>query len=76
VTGKQKNALNLMRQARREDPTTDDGVATDEATFYDSEVHVAYVHWQTARALKDRGLLEFIAYDPEWGTSLRLTEQT
>ena len=44
------------------------------ATFYDREIHVAFVNIQTARALKDRGLLTFSHFDPEWGTSLTLTE--
>lgn len=75
MTGKQRDALEMLRQARETSPTTSDGVTTSAATFYDREVDVAYVHWATASALKAEGLVEFVDWDPEWGTELRLTEK-
>lgn len=74
MTPKQKQALALMRQARAEDPSTDDGVATNDATFYDSEVHVAYVNWRTALSLKRLGLLDYEIVSPDEGWSLRVRE--
>ena len=73
MTGKQSYALGLLRRARREAPDTDDGVFSTE-TFYDTEIGVAYVHWSTARALRRRGLVTFGPYDPDYGTSITLTD--
>jgi transposase len=59
VAAKQREAIEFLGRARDECPSTDDGVTTAEATFYDAEVSVAYVHWRTARALHRRGLVEW-----------------
>jgi hypothetical protein len=73
VTGKQSYALGLLRRARSEAPDTDDGVVSTE-TFFDVEIGVAYVHWSTARALRRQGLIEYGPYDPDYGTSIALTD--
>lgn len=72
ITAKQKHALELMQQARATEPSTDDGLYFGGETFYDREVHVAFVNHATARALERRGLIRFGPSDPEWGTSLEL----
>jgi len=75
MTNRQWHAFDLLRRARRESPDTDDGLVYGSATFYDVEIRVAYVHWSTARALERRGLVTFGPYDPDWGTSITLTER-
>jgi hypothetical protein len=72
VTAKMNVALSYLKRARENDPNTDDGVLTNEGTFYDSEVAVAFVHWRTARALVDAGLARYGDYDPD-GTALVLS---
>lgn len=71
MTAKMNVALSWLRRAREDDPSTDDGMLTNESTFYDSEVAVAFVHWRTARALVNAGLARYGDYDPE-GTPLIL----
>ncbi len=72
MTHAQRRALDLLRQARRESPTTDDGVVTSEATYYDREIGVAFIHWRTARALKTWNLIGYGDHDPDSGTEIRL----
>lgn len=74
MTPKQTEALEMLRRSRAAGPSTDDGLVTSEATFYDVEIDVAYVHWATASVLKAAGLVEYGDWDPDWGTELRLTE--
>lgn len=66
MTKKMRQAVALMRRARAEDSTTDDGVITSAATFYDTEIKVAYVNFHTAEALAKAGLIEFGDWDPDW----------
>jgi len=70
MTKKQAHALGLMIRAREEAPDTDDGLCYGGATFYDTEIHVAYVNWRTAEALVSHGLVKWDRMDDEW--SLRL----
>lgn len=74
MTGRQREALALLRRSREADPSTDDGLVSNTATFYDVEVDVAWVHWRTAAALEKLGLVVWGDYDPD-GTELRLTEK-
>lgn len=73
MTPLMKHAVELLERSRATEALTDDGVATTEATFYDSEVDVAYVNLATARALVAQGICEWVDHDPEHGSTLRLT---
>lgn len=62
-----------MKRAREAEPSTDDGIYYGGGTFYDAEINVAYVHFNTADSLQRLGLIRFGPHDPDWGTSLDLT---
>lgn len=72
LTRKQSEALALLERSREEDATTDDGLTSAVATFYDVEIRVACINWRTADALKRRGLVEYGDWDPDWGTQIHL----
>jgi len=72
MSREQKHALELLERARGDDPTTSDGLVYGGKTFYDGEVKVAYVNFQTYRALVRRGLVRSGEWDPEWGTEIVL----
>ena len=73
MTAKMRVALDAMKRAREEDPTTDDGILTSLATFYDVEVAVAYVHFRTAEALVKAGHAQYGEwYGPDDGQALVL----
>lgn len=71
VTSKQRMAIGYLVRAREEDPSTDDGVIYGGATFYDPEIAVAYVNFQTAEALARRGIVRYGHWD-ESGQALVL----
>jgi hypothetical protein len=63
LTRLQRVALELLQRAHGH-PGTDDGIVTAEATFYDSEANIAWVHWKTAQGLERRGKIR-LRYDPD-----------
>lgn len=69
---KEQRALDYLRLAHANDPTTWDGVLTNEATSYDGEIEVAYVHWRTAEALRQKGLVTYGEREPDYGTEIVL----
>ena len=71
LTAKEQRALDYLRLAKATCDTTDDGVLTSEATFYDGEIDVAYVNFKTARSLVRKGFITYGDYDPD-GTALCL----
>jgi hypothetical protein len=74
-TRKQDYAIGLLVGSRSNDPTTSDGIVSAE-TYYDREVHVAYIHWKVARALRDKGVVTFGPPDPDHGTEITLREKS
>lgn len=74
MTRAQAQALEWLRRARATEWSTDDGLVYGGRSYYDSEIAVAFINVQTAKALVKRGLLRYGPWDPDWGTSLELTE--
>lgn len=55
LTREQGRALRLVEQTH---PDVD-AVITSDATFWDTEIDAAYVHWRTAHWLMERGYVRF-----------------
>lgn len=72
LTEKQRFALELLKSGARI-PETWTGALAAHETFWDAEIGVACINFQTAEALRRRGLIEYGERDPEWGTEIVLT---
>ncbi len=67
LSRRQGEALAMLRRAA-EIPATDTGLLTAGASFYDEEIGVAWINFQTAKALARRDLIRWGEYvGPEEG---------
>lgn len=68
------NQVRALRYLAQTHPTVDP-IVTADATFWDSEIDAAYVHWRTAQWLRDHGYVTFelVPGGDHDETALRLT---